>query len=249
MNPTPLVSIIMPAYNAERFIQQAIESVAAQTYPNWELLIVNDCSKDQTKAIVESLMPEYPQIRFFDQPSNQGVAAARNRAIIEAYGEYIAYLDSDDAWRPNKLERQLQSMQEQNASVCYTAYQRIDADNKPLNQVSVPTKIHYDDLLKSNFIGNLTGIYNAKHLDKCFLKPMKHEDYVAWLSLVKKAGHAIGINEILADYRVYGESTSANKFKTIAWQWKIYRQSENLGLIKSIYYMLNYAYFAVKKRT
>lgn len=249
MPHTSLVSIIMPAYNAARFIEQAVESVAAQTYTNWELLIINDCSTDNTSEIICQLMEKYSQIRFFDQKINQGVAKTRNIAIDEAKGEYIAYLDSDDIWLPQKLEKQLAFMEKYQALVCFSAYQRINAESNDLNQVSIPAEITYTGLLKSNFIGNLTGIYNAKKLGKCRLESIKHEDYVAWLKLVKQAGKAYGINEVLARYRVYGESTSSNKLKTIAWQWKIYRRSENLNIFKSLYYMACYAYFAIQKRT
>ena len=249
MPQSPLVSVIMPAYNAARFIEQAVESVVAQTYTHWELLIVNDCSTDTTSQMIHQLMAKHSQIRFFDQKINQGVAKTRNIAIDAAAADYIAFLDSDDIWLPNKLEKQLAFMEQHQASVCFSAYQRIDADNNDLNQVKIPAEISYKQLLKSNFIGNLTGIYNVNKLGKCRLEPVKHEDYVAWLKLVKQAGKAYGINEVLARYRVYGQSTSSNKLKTIAWQWKIYRTSQKLNMIQSLYYMSCYAYYAIQKRT
>ena len=248
MKEKPLVSVVMPAYNAARYIESAVQSVIAQTYPNWELLIVNDASRDDTLALARSLADQEQRIRVFDQPKNAGVAAARNKALEHTQGRYIAFLDSDDLWEPEKLSRQVEFMEREAVTVCYSQYLRIDENGEALGRVIPPQKVGYQEMLKSNFIGNLTGIYNCEILGKERFSDFKHEDYVAWLALVRKAGAAHGIEEILAKYRVYSGSTSSNKLRTIGWQWRIYRQTQSLGVIRSAILMVWYAIYAVIKR-
>ena len=242
------VSVIMPAYNAEDFIAQAIESVVGQTHSDWELIIVDDCSTDRTVSIIESHARADRRIVFLQHQQNQGVAATRNRALKVAQGAYIAFLDSDDYWLSHKLERQLGFMGEHGALICCSNYKRVDEQGNELGVVEPPHSIRYQDLLRSNFIGNLTGIYNANELGKVFFKPIAHEDYVAWLSVLKTGHHAYCIPEVLAYYRVYDQSTSSNKFKTISWQWKIYRDEEQLNFFHSLYLMCFYVFYALQKR-
>jgi glycosyltransferase involved in cell wall biosynthesis len=238
----------MPAYNSEEYITLAIESVVNQTHSDWELIIVDDFSKDRTASIIGGYARKDPRIVFLQQQQNQGVAATRNRALEVAQGEYIAFLDSDDYWRSNKLERQLAFMAEKGALICCSNYARIDEKGNVLGVVEPPRSIHYKDLLKSNFIGNLTGIYKAKELGKVFFKSIGHEDYVAWLTVLKSGNPAYCIPEVLAFYRVYDQSTSSNKFKTINWQWKIYREEEQLNFCHSLYLMFFYMFYALRKR-
>lgn len=242
------VSVIMPAYNSEGFIAQAIESVVSQTHFDWELIIVDDCSKDKTTSIIESYAEKEPRIVFLQHHQNQGVAAARNSALGAAQGDYIAFLDSDDYWLPDKLARQLAFMAEKGALICCSNYKRMDETGNELGVVEPPESFHYKDLLKSNFIGNLTGIYNAKELGKVFFKAVAHEDYVAWLTVLKSGYRVHCIPEVLAYYRVYDQSTSSNKFKTIGWQWRIYREEEQLNYFHSLYLMLFYVFYALQKR-
>jgi teichuronic acid biosynthesis glycosyltransferase TuaG len=243
-----LVSILMPAYNAERYLSAAIESVLSQTYPQWELLIVNDGSTDGTQAMAERYQQQDPRIKVLNQNVNGGIAKARNRALDEANGRYIAFLDSDDLWIPDKLEKQLAFMTARKVSVSYGAYQRINEQGQHLGSVWPVQQLDYATLLKSNFIGNLTGIYDAEVLGKQYFGEFKHEDYVAWLALVKRAGKAMSINLELGSYRIYTDSTSANKFKAALWQWRIYRHSEHLSIAQSCYLMVHYFYYAVQKR-
>ena len=238
----------MPAYNAARYIEESVESVLAQTYTDWELLITNDASSDKTLEIAQALAQRDPRIKVFSLAQNGGVTAARNNSIEHAAGEYIAYLDSDDLWVPDKLTKQLEFMTEHQVDVCYSAYLRIDETGTQIGHVTPPATLDYTKLLKSNFIGNLTGIYNAQRLGKRMLTTFRHEDYVAWLALVKQAGNAAGLKEPLGLYRVYGGSLSSNKLKTIGWQWRIYRQSERLGLVYSLWLMACYAWYALAKR-
>lgn len=243
-----LVSIVMPAYNASRYLEAAVESVFAQTYRNWELLIVNDASGDNTLELAQSLRARDTRVSVFTQDRNRGVAAARNRALENASGKYIAFLDSDDLWVPDKIEQQIEYMERTGVLVSYGDYVRIDEQDKRLGLVRPPGTVDYAHLLKSNFIGNLTGMYNAETLGKQVFSSFKHEDYVAWLALVKKAGQAGSVGRMLGYYRVYSGSTSSNKLKTASWQWKIYRHSEALGLLRSICLLAFYAYYALSKR-
>ena len=242
------VSVIMPAYNADGFIAQAIESIISQTRSDWELIIVDDCSKDRTAAITCSYVQKDPRIVFLQHQQNQGVAAARNSALEVAQGDYIAFLDSDDYWLSNKLEKQLAFMVDRGALICCSNYRRMDEKGNELGVVEPPQSFHYKDLLKSNFIGNLTGVYNAKILGKVFFKSIKHEDYVAWLTVLRSGHCAYCIPEVLAYYRVYSQSTSSNKFRTIGWQWKIYRKEEQLNYFHSLYLMFFYVFYAILKR-
>lgn len=248
MKESPLVSVVMPAYNAERYISSAVQTVQAQSHAGWELLIVDDASSDSTLRLAQDMASQDKRIRVFAQPVNGGVAKARNAALEHAQGTYIAFLDSDDLWEPQKLAQQLEFMESEGVLVCYSQYLRIDESGEPLGPVFPPAEVDYRKMLKSNFIGNLTGIYNCEILGKQFFSEFKHEDYVAWLALVKKAGSARGVGQILAKYRVYRGSTSSNKLRTIAWQWRIYRQTQSLGGFRSAILMVWYAIYAVFKR-
>jgi len=239
----------MPAYNAARYIDSAIATVRDQTFTNWELLIVDDASSDETYSLAENWASQDERIQALKQSRNGGVAKARNLALEHASGKFIAFLDSDDLWEPDKLQQQVSFMERENCLICYSHYRRIDEQGGPLGVVKPPNSVTYKKLLQSNFIGNLTGIYNQEILGKEYLTDFRHEDYVAWLELVKRAGEARGIPEVLASYRVYSGSTSSNKLRTILWQWKIYRYSQSIGLIRSSWLMVLYALNALKKRS
>jgi teichuronic acid biosynthesis glycosyltransferase TuaG len=243
-----LVSIIMPAYNAELYIASAIQSILKQSYQNWELLVVNDASSDMTAEIIEELRNTDSRIFPHTNINNMGIAASRNLALKNAKGRFIAFLDSDDLWLPDKLSTQIAFMHDTKATIVYSGYARINENGKHLGTVKPPKLLTYSDLLKSNYIGNLTGVYDCESLGKEYFKNFKHEDYIAWLSLLKRAGYAHGLPRKLAQYRVYSGSTSSNKLKTITWQWRIYRESEQLSLIKSCGLMGCYFWNAIHKR-
>jgi glycosyltransferase involved in cell wall biosynthesis len=243
-----LVSIIMPAYNAELYIGSAIESIVGQSYQNWELLVVNDASLDKTASIVEEIAERDSRVLSLTNTTNMGIANSRNRALKNAKGRFIAFLDSDDLWLPEKLTTQLAHMADKKASISYSGYTRINERGKYLGTVMPPKLVTYNELLKSNCIGNLTGLYDCKSLGKEYFMDFKHEDYIAWLNLLKRAGCAHGIPQELAQYRVYSGSASSNKFKTLGWQWRIYRESEQLPVFKSSLLMISYITNAVSKR-
>lgn len=239
----------MPAYNAATYLPAAIQSVLNQSYPNWELVVVNDASTDSSLQVAREFAEKDARIKVFNQPENGGVTATRNKALQMAVGEFLAFLDADDLWDPEKLEKQVAHMTAHDALICYCAYRRINEEGKIVGRVKPPLKVTYGDMLKSNFIGNLTGIYNAKVLGKQYLEEFGHEDYIAWLELIKVAGEASSVDEELASYRVYRGSTSSNKLRTIKWQWRIYRESQALGWMKSVWLIGYYGIHAILKRT
>jgi len=183
-----LVSIIMPSWNTERFIAETIQSVIDQTYTNWELLIVDDCSTDNTDAVVASFKDD--RIKYFHNEKNSGAALTRNKAMREAQGEWIAFLDSDDLWLPEKLEKQIKFMVENGYSLSFTEYEKIDEDSKPLNiYVSGPEKVNKHKMYNYDYIGQLTMIYSAKEFGLIQIKDIKkNNDYAIRLQLYKKPG-------------------------------------------------------------
>ncbi|GAB1440031.1 glycosyltransferase [Providencia sp.] len=239
-----LVSIIMPCYNAEKYISESINSVLAQTYTKFELIIIDDSSTDKSINIISEYQDD--RIKLIKSNLNQGVAASRNKGIIAAKGQYISFLDSDDLWLPNKLEYQLTKLQAGYDVVC-SNYFTFNNETDIKLRVS-PAIIKYSSMLKSNFIGNLTGTYNVSNIGKVFQKKIGHEDYVMWLEILKKSGKAFCIQEPLAKYRISNASLSSNKFKAIKWQWSIYRNELKLSTPKSLYYFSHYLLNALKKR-
>lgn len=243
-----LVSIITPSYNSEKYIASTIESVLNQTYESWELIIIDDKSPDNANKIIESYSKKDNRIKHIKLLENAGPANARNKAISEAQGKYIAFLDSDDIWLPQKLEKQISLMEEEGLLLSYSAYHTIDENGTRINTRNVKEYIDYTDMLKSNHIGNLTGIYKCSELGKVYMDNVGHEDYTLWLKIMKKIGSTRGIVEPLAEYRVFSNSISANKFKAMSWTWNIYRNVVGLNLFSSSYYFLHYVYYSLKKR-
>ena len=243
------VSIITPMYNAQQYIEKTIKSVISQTYKDWEMIIVDDVSCDDSVEIVKNYMSEDNRIVLIELQDNKGPANARNIAIKNAKGKYIAFLDSDDIWYENKLKKQITFMQERKLHLTYSAYDTMDQETNYINTRYIISPINYKSMLKSNHIGNLTGIYDIDFFGKHYFKKIGHEDYVYWLELIKNIDYTEGINEPLASYRVLENSISANKLTAMKWQWYIYRKVENLNIIQSIYNFVFYIYYALKKRS
>jgi len=244
-----LVSVVMPVYNAAATLEKSVASVLAQSYRELELLAVDDGSRDDSLARLERLAAADARVRVLRMPANAGVAAARNLGLDAAQGRYIAFVDSDDGWLPHKLERQLAAMRARGARVSYTAYDRIGLDGSVLSRVRPPASVDYRAMLKSNRIGNLTGLYE-RSLGELRFRPVGHEDYVFWLEAVRLAGHAICADpgESLAWYLVREGSVSSNKLRAAGWQWRIYRDIERLDFFKSIGCMGHYVLNALRKR-
>ncbi|WP_374724691.1 glycosyltransferase family 2 protein [Calidifontibacillus erzurumensis] len=243
-----LVSVITPSYNSERFIKDTIESVLAQTYQNWEMIIVDDCSTDGTVRLIRKYQRMDRRIKLFRLKQNSGPAVARNLAIGQARGRYIAFLDSDDQWLPNKLAEQLQFMKENQIAFSYTQYRNMNESGKPGSVVSIPDQVTYEDLLKHNVIGCLTVMLDRKVIGKVQMVNLRsRQDYALWLSILKKGYTAYGLQKVLAKYRNVENSLSSNKIKMARQNWRVYREVENISLIKSLYYFSHYAYFKLKK--
>ena len=209
-----LVSIIMPSWNTGEFITESIQSVLNQTYTNWELIIIDDCSSDDTDQIVESINDE--RIKYLKNEKNCGAALTRNRGLREARGEWIAFLDSDDLWMPEKLEHQIDFMKKNGYSLSFTEYEKIDEDSKPLNiYVSGPKKVNKNKMYNYDYIGQLTMMYSAKEFGLIQIKDIrKNNDYAIRLQLYKKPETcAYLLEENLAKYRVRKVSISHDKFK------------------------------------
>lgn len=243
----PLVSIITPAYNVEKYIEQTINSVLNQTYKNWEMIIIEDCSKDNTFRLIQNLSKRDTRIKIYQNKRNSGVSFTRNRAIDIAQGKYIAFLDSDDLWDKEKLEKQIQFMEKNHILLSYSSYRKINSDGSIRGNINVPLKLDYDELLKNCLIGFLTGVYNQEELGKHYFKNIKAEDYIYWLEMIKSIDFAYGIKESLASYRVLENSRSSNKIDIVKHHWKIYYEIEKLGLIKSIKYYLIYIFRGLKR--
>lgn len=248
MDDQELVSIITPLFNTERLLPLAIQSVLDQSYTNWEMIIIDDCSTDGSPEIAANYSNKDPRIKFFQQSVNSGPAACRNVATEHAQGRYVAFLDSDDMWSPEKLSRQIAFMQRTKAVLSYTSYKKINNDGD-ISQHTIHAKpnLTYKQLLNSNEIGSLTAVYDSKEIGKQPLIDIDHEDYVLWLSILKKGYTAYGLDEVLAYYRIGNASISSNKLKAMGFQWNIYRNIENLSLIRSLYHFMFYAYRGYKK--
>lgn len=239
-----LVSIITPLYNGERFVGQTIESVIAQTYTQWEMIIVNDGSSDSSEAIARKYAAADSRITVVSQP-NGGSASARNNGISLARGRYIALLDADDLWEPCFLRSQLDLMTSHKATLVYASHSRIDEEgNDCLLPFIAPAHITYTDLLKTCSISCLTGLYDTSRFGKIYLHEefrSLRDDYIYWLEIIKKCGEAWGNPKVIASYRIFKQSVSHNKRKVIIPQFRVYYQVERLGLFLSLYYLTHWA--------
>lgn len=229
-----LVSVVMPVYNCEDFLDETIKSVLKQSYTNWELIIVDDGSTDNSEMIIKSYLSE--KIKYFKLDENSGAALARNKAIEEASGTYIAFLDSDDLWHRYKLEKQINFMIKNNYLFTSTLYKRINEYNNKLTWVVKHFRKRDYNLLLQRCPGNSTVIYNCKVLGKTYIPNIrKRNDYVMWLSIIKKSVFIYELDEVLCYYRIRNNSLSKNKIKLVKYQWFVYRDIEKLPLFKSIY--------------
>jgi teichuronic acid biosynthesis glycosyltransferase TuaG len=244
-----LISVIMPAYNAAATVGHSIASVLTQSHFRLELIVVDDGSGDDTPLLLDSLAKVDGRLRVIRLGANAGVANARNTGIDAARGTHIAFLDSDDWWHPRKLELQLAHMQQTGACISYAPYDRVDETGHVLSHVRPPAMVSHEQLLKSNHIGNLTGIYHRSLGDGRF-RAVGHEDYVFWLEMLRRAGTAACVphESALAWYLTRSGSLSSDKLRAARWQWRIYRDIEQLGRIAASRYMCHYAWEAVRKR-
>lgn len=245
-----MVSVVTPLYNAQLYIEKAIQSVLAQTYSNWEMIIIDDCSTDASGEIAQKYAGQDHRIRYFRNDENKGIAYTRNRALELAQGRYLAFLDSDDLWRADKLEKQLARMKETGSPFCYGSCAVIDAEghNMHCDRIVHPM-IDYDTLLMGNEIPCLTVLLDREVIKDLVMPEIPHEDYATWL-LILRDYHvkACAVTDIVADYRVLRASTSANKLRAAGWTWNIYRKKVGLSFGRSLYCWLHYVYNAFRKR-
>lgn len=244
-----LVSVIMPVHNAETFLDESIGSVLQQTYPYWELLIVDDCSTDKSPSIIAGYAAQDSRIHCFKTQSPSGSPCLpRNIGIELAKGRFIAFLDSDDCWLPDKLEWQLPLFEKANVGIVYSNYEKM-SENGERNQriVRAPETANYRQLLLGNVIGCLTAVYDAGKVGKMYFENHAHEDYILWLSILKQGYIAKNSGMVSACYRVREHSVSSNKLKALSWQWDIYVHVEKMNVLKAAYCFLHYAYKAFKK--
>lgn len=251
-----LVSIITPMYKGAAFVAETIESVLAQGYRDWEMIIVDDCSPDDGAGIAEvRKFTSDPRVKLIESTVNKGSSGARNIALKEAKGRYIAFLDSDDIWHPCFLEKQLNFMKEHNAPIVFSSYRRIDENTKEelLKPFIVPSKVTYKSLLKTCPIFPSTAIYDTQKTTKIFFNEnlgSMRDDYVYWLTMFKDIDYGFGNPEVLVDYRMRKSSVTGNKSKVVKPQWNVLYKVEKLGLIPSIYYLGCWAiisYFKYRK--
>jgi len=248
-NNKPLVSIIMPMYNSEAYIEDAIKSVISQNYKNWELIVVDDGSKDNSRAIVQKFIDMDSRIKMMMNPHPIGLPSEpRNFGIQAARGSFIAFLDSDDMWLPSKLSQQLPLFHDNRTAVVYSDYEKInDKGKRSARVIMSPPYVDYKKMLYSNYIGNLTGIFDVRKVGKNYFQQIRHEDYAFWLSVLKSGYIARSTQTITALYRVRSSSLSANKLHLLSWQWNILRNVEHISLPRSIVYYITYAYNALIK--
>ena len=246
-----LISIIVPVYNAEHFLADTIKTVQDQTYQNWEMILVDDYSKDNSIKVIQKAMKKDKRIKLFCQKQNGGAALARNRGIMEASGDYICFLDADDLWHKDKLQKQLNFMKENKCAFSFTGYQFVNVYGiKNGKKVWVPKKISYKDALKNTTISTITTMFNMYIIDKkdIMMPTVKSEDTATWWQVLKKVNYAYSINEILSYYRRSKNTSSSNKIKAVKQTWNLYRNVEKFNIIKSLYYFGWYIFNAIKRR-
>lgn len=232
-----LVSVIMPSWNCGRFIEESIHSVQSQTYQNWEIIIIDDCSADNTEEIVKSIGD--PRIFYYKNEYNCGAAVSRNRALREAKGRWIAFLDSDDLWESTKLEKQIRFMEENNYKFSYTCYSEMYSDGNDTGiHVSGPPKITKLGMFAFCWPGCLTVMYDAEAVGLIQIEDIKkNNDYAMWLKVCKKADCYL-LNECLAKYRRgRAGSVSSHSITTmIKWHYKLFREAEKMGVVTSLWH-------------
>lgn len=248
-----LVSIITPSYNSSDFIVETIEAIEAQTYMNWELLITDDCSNDNSCEIIERYARKDNRIKLFRLEQNSGAGVARNFSIKIAQGRFIAFCDSDDCWYPKKLEKQLAFMIDHEYDFSYTSYDTCNEKGDLIGCVKCLHQLSYLTLIRDNGIGCLTSIYNAEKIGKMYMPTIrKRQDWGLWLNIIKKTKYAYGLQDRLAIYRIRRDSISSNKISMLRYNFNLYHQVEGFSAITSfillVFYFLPYYFYKKMKQ-
>lgn len=234
-----LISVIMPTYNCANFIEETIKSVQCQTYNNWELIIVDDRSKDNTEEIVNQIIKLDNRIKYYKLDTNQGAAMARTKAMELSKGKYMAFLDSDDLWKKDKLEKQIKFMKDNNYNFTCTSYEQIDEQGNKLDKIiKTKKKVDYNRLLLDCPVGNSTVMYNVDKLGKFEVPNIrKRNDDALWLQILKKEKYIYGMEDVLMEYRIRNNSISSNKWSLIKYHWQLYRKIEHLSVLRAAFHV------------
>ena len=242
------VSIIMPAYNVADFIGLSIDSVLKQKYSAWELIVVDDCSTDNTVDVVTEFLCDF-RVKLVRNSKNLGGAGSRNAAINLAKGRYIAFLDSDDLWSPDKLEKQIAFMRQREIGFSFSGYSTITEQDQILDKIEVPERVSFSKLLKHNYIGCLTAIYDTEPFGKIYMPSVrKRQDFALWLELLKRFDYAFGLNENLGYYRIRAGSLSASKIDAFKYYWLVLRQVGECSVFSASYNIVWYLFIVMLKK-
>jgi glycosyltransferase involved in cell wall biosynthesis len=239
----PLVSVIIPTFNSEKYISDTIISVQNQTYKNWEMLLVDDASTDATRTIITTFLTD-KRIQFYPLETNSGTGVARNFGVSKATGKYISFLDADDLWKPEKLEKQIHFMQTNNLPFTFSFYDCINEQGKSLHKrVEAPRNMSYRQLFFCNYVGNLTGIYDVDYFGKMTISSIrKRQDWMHWLAILKKIKTAKPVSESLALYRIRDNSLSTSKTALIKYNFAVYRKFHGFNLVVSSLCMIGFLF-------
>lgn len=246
----PKVSVITPAYNATPYLEETVKSVQAQTFVDWEMIIVDDCSKDETYSLARRLAETDDRIKVFQNEKNSGVAATRNKALDAATGEYIAFLDSDDLWLPKKLDKQVAFMEKGQYVLTYTNYQKFDSETGERKDkiIRAPAKMTAKRIYGDTSIGCLTVMVNRKLSGPFHMPQLSHtEDNITWQEILARGYTAYRLDDVLSLYRAGNTSLTSGKKSAAKQQWSTYRDYYKFSVLKSAYYFTQYAFRAVKK--
>lgn len=245
-----LVSVITPVYNAEKVIGVTLESIFAQTYKQIEIVLVDDCSSDNSQEVIRNYMQYHPEIVYFKQPTNQGAGAARNKALELARGQYVAFLDADDLWLPEKIEKQIKLLKDKNGAFSYTAIEMIDAEGNIVKKKrKVKESINYRFLLRNTMIATSTVVVDRSVLGD-FRMPLRRggQDYATWLMLLRSGTIAYGIDEVLEQYRVGNKNSLAGKKgKSVKQVWEIQTKQEHINKVCAFFNVCFFVFNALKK--
>ncbi|WP_276390440.1 glycosyltransferase family 2 protein [Eudoraea chungangensis] len=245
----PLISIVTPVFNSEKYISETIVSVQEQSYSNWEMILIDDCSNDNSLNIIREFQKKDSRIRLLNNSVNSGPGISRNIGIFESKGEFITFLDSDDLWLPLFLETSLQTCLNNNYEFVFASYRRFDEALNPLiSDFIVPNKVNYQSVLKTCPISCLTAFIDIRRIGKLYMPNLdKRQDWGLWLAVLKKVDYAYGIEEPLAIYRMRKNSVSRSKLKLIPYVWKVYRDVEKLSILQSFYLLILWSINGFKK--
>lgn len=242
-----MYSVIIPVYNGEDSLERTVQSALAQTVPAGEILILNDCSTDQSGAIAHRLAAAHPTVQVWDNPENKGVAQTRNRGFQLAQGDYVALLDADDCWRPTKMQEQLAKMEQTGCDFSYTGY-TLHRPEAPDKEYRVPETVEFATLLIENVIGCSTVVLTSELAKNYTMSSAySHEDYVLWLQLLQEGKKACGISHSLMDYAVSPDSRSGDKRKAAGERWRIYREFLHMSWFQSAVAFVRYALRGIRK--